>query len=171
MLAAVDTGWALSNGHPHGGLPTSVLARAQPFAPGLLASKVLVQAAALGFVSVNAQLDRLVADRKEPGNLLRAPVVADIRFNALPQARGDLFCIAAVTRSLRRFAAGLFGSVSLETTSTFDLTPNDAGVSPQQTGNLGGGVLGPHKALDLVSFFSAEVFVHWATLTWRLKRP
>jgi hypothetical protein len=32
-------------------------------------------------------------------------------------------------------------------------------------------VLGSHKALDLVSFFSAEVFVHWATSTWRLKRP
>ena len=73
--------------------------------------------------------------------------------------------------SLRRFAAGLFGSVSLEATATFDLTANGAGVSPQQGSNLGGGVLGSHKALDLVSFFSAEVFVHWATSTWRLKRP
>jgi hypothetical protein len=32
-------------------------------------------------------------------------------------------------------------------------------------------VLSSQKALDLVSFFSAEVFVHWATSTWRLKRP
>lgn len=83
VLAAVDTGWALSNGHPHGDLPTSVLARAQPFAPGLLASKVHVQAAALGFVSVYAQVNRLVADGKVPGNLLRAPVAADIGLNAL----------------------------------------------------------------------------------------
>lgn len=171
MLAAVDTGWALSNRHPHGDLPTPVLARAQPFAPGLLAPEVLVQAAALGFVSIDAQVNRLVADRKEPGNLLRAPVAADIGFNALPKGCGDLFGIAAVTRSLRRFAASLFGSVSLKPTATFDLTANGAGVSPKQAGNLGGGVLGSHKALDLVSFFSAEVFVHWATSTWRLKRP
>jgi hypothetical protein len=171
VLAAVDTRWALSNGHPHGDLPTSVLSSTQPFAPGLLAPKVLVQAAALGFVSVDAQVHRLVADRKEPSNLLRAPVVADIGLNALPQGCGNLFGIAAMTRSLSRFASSLFGSVSLEPTATFDLTANGAGVSPQQAGNLGGGVLGSHKALDLVSFFSAEVFVHWATSTWRLKGP
>ena len=58
------------------------------------------------------------------------------------------------------------GSVTLEATATFDLTANGAGVSPQHAGNLGGGELGSHKALDLVSFFSAEVFVHWATSTW-----
>ena len=74
-------------------------------------------------------------------------------------------------RSLSRFAASLFGSVSLETTATFDLTTNGAGVSPKQAGNLRGGVLGSHDALDLVSFFSAEVFEYWATSTWRLKRP
>ena len=76
VLAAVDTRWAQSKGHPHGDLSTSVLASTQPFAPRLLAPKVLVQAAALGFVRVDAQVNRLVADRKESGNLFRAPVVS-----------------------------------------------------------------------------------------------
>jgi hypothetical protein len=62
------------------------LTSAQPFASGLLAPKVLVQAAALGFVSIDAQMHRFVADRKESGNLLRAPVAADIGLNALLQA-------------------------------------------------------------------------------------
>jgi len=171
VLAAVDTRWALSNGHSHGDLPTSVLSSTQPFTPRLLASEVLVQAAALGFVGVDTQVNRLMADRKESSNLLRAPVAADIGLNALPQACWNFFGIAAMTRSLSRFTASLFGSAPLEPTATFDLTPNGVGVSPKQAGNLGGGVLSSHKALDLVSFFSAEVFVHWATSTWRLKRP
>lgn len=171
VLAAVDTGRALINGHPHGDLPTSVLTHTQPFAPRLLAPKVLVQAVALGFVRVDAKVNRIAADRKVPSNLLRAQVAADIGLNALPKGCGDLFGIAAVTRSLSRFAASLFCSVSLESTATFDLTSSGTGVSTKQSGYLGGGVLGSHKALDLVSFFSAEVFVRWATSTWRLKRP
>lgn len=146
VLAAVDTRWVLSKGHPHGDLPTSVLARAQAFASRLLASEVLMQAAALGFFSVDAQVNRLVADGKVPSNLLRAPVAANIGFNALPQGCGDLFGIAAVTRSLRRVTTGLFGSVTLESTATLDLTSNGAGVSPKQAGYLGGGVLGSNKA-------------------------
>jgi hypothetical protein len=98
VLAAVDTGWTLSNGHPHGDLPTSVFASAQAFAPGLLAPKVLVQAAALGFVSIDAQLNRLVADGKVPGNLFRALVASDMGLNALPQGCGDLFGITAMAR-------------------------------------------------------------------------
>jgi len=70
-----------------------------------------------------------------------------------------------------RFAASLFGTVALGTAATLDLAANGAGVAPHNAGYLGVGVLSSHKALDLVSFFSAEVFVHWATSTWRLKRP
>jgi hypothetical protein len=97
-----------------------------------------VQVPALGFVGVDAQVDRLMADRKMPSNLLRAPVAADVGLNATPKTGCNGFGIAAMAGALGRFAAGLFGS---------------------------------HKALDLVSFFSSEVFVHWATSTWRLKRP
>jgi hypothetical protein len=155
VLVAVDVRWALSNGHPHEDLPTSVLGDAQPFAPRLLASEVVVQAAALGFVRVNAWVNRLMADRKDSCNLFRAPLAADMGLNALLQGFGDLFGIAAVTRSFRRFTASLFGFVSFEAKATFDVTPDGAGVSPEKAGNLGVGVLGYHKTLDLVSFFSA----------------
>jgi hypothetical protein len=136
-----------------------------------LASEVFVQAPALGFVGVDAQIDRLMADGKVPSNLLGAPVAADIGLNATPKTGCNGFGIAAMADSLGRFAAGLFGSVTLGATATPDLTPNGAGVSPKQAGYVGGGVLSSHKTLDLVSFISAEVFVHWATSTWRLKRP
>ena len=79
-----------------------------------------MNAVALDFVSINAQIHRLVADHNEAGNLLRAPVEADIGFNALPQGCGNLFGIAAVTRSLRRFAASLFDWVYLEATARID---------------------------------------------------
>jgi hypothetical protein len=171
VLAAVDAGRALRNGHPHGDLSTPVLASPKSFTPGLLASEVFVQAAALGFVGVDAQVDRLMADGKVPSNLLGTPVTADIGLNALPKTGRNGFGIAAQAGALDRFAAGLFSSVTLGAAATLDLAANGAGVSPHNAGNLGGGVLGSHKALDLVSFFSAAVFVHWATSTWRLKRP
>jgi hypothetical protein len=121
---------------------------------------VFVQAPTLGFVGVDAQIDRLMTDGKVPSNLLGAPVAADIGLNALPKTGCNGFGIAAVAGALDRFAAGLFGSVTLGASATLDLTPNSAGVPPHNAGNLDGGVLSSHKALDLVSFFSAEVFVH-----------
>jgi hypothetical protein len=84
VLGAVNAGQLLSNGHPHGDLSTPVLSSPQPFKLGLLASEVFVQAPALGSVGVDAQVDRLMADGKVPGNLLRAPVTADVVLNALP---------------------------------------------------------------------------------------
>ena len=171
VLSAADAGRAQGNGHPHGDLATPVLSSPQPFTPGLLASEVFVQAPALGFVGVDAQVDRLMADGKVPSDLLGAPVTADKGINALTKTGRNGFGIAAVTGSLSRFAAGLISPATLKSTATPHPTPDSAGVSPHNAGNLGGGVLSSHKALDLVSFFSAEVFVHWATSTWRLKRP
>ncbi len=84
---------------------------------------------------------------------------------------GNGFGIAAVAGALGRIAAGLFSSVTLGATATLVFMANGAGASPHNVGNLCGGVLSSHKAFDLVSFFSSEVFVHWATSTWRLKRP
>jgi len=141
VFAAVDAGRTLSNGHPHGNLSTPVFASPKSFTPGLLASKVFVQAPALGFVGVDAQVDRLMTDGKVPGNLLGAPVAADIGLNALPKSGGNGFGIAALAGSLSRFAAGLFGPVTLGATATLDLAANGAGVSPKEAGNIGGGVL------------------------------
>jgi hypothetical protein len=44
-------------------------------------------------------------------------------------------------------------------------------VSAKQSGDLAVGLFGFKEAVNFVSFFSAEVHVHWATSTWRLKKP
>ena len=122
VLTAVDTRRALINKYPHGDLKTPVLAGTQPFAPRFLFSEVRVQTAALGFVSGNAQVDRQLADNKESGNLPTARATANKELNALPQNRGDLFGIEAITHSLSRFTASLFGSIPHnEAKSTLDL--------------------------------------------------
>lgn len=107
----------------------------------------------LGFVGVDAQIDRLVADGKVPSNLLGSPVTADIGLNALPKTGGNGFGIATVTGSLGHLAAGLLCTATLGDTATLDFAANGAGVSPHNAGNLGGAMLGSHKALYLVSFF------------------
>lgn len=160
VLAAVDAGRALRKRQPHGDLSTPVMSSPQPFTPGLLASEVFVQAPALGFVGVDAQVERLMADGKVLINLLWAPVAADIRLNAMPKTGRNGFGITAVAGVLGRFAAGLFDLVTLGTTATPDITPNSVGLPPKKAADyLGGGLLGSDKALDLISFFSAEVFV------------
>jgi len=111
-----------------------------------------------------------MADGNAPGNLPGAPVTTYVGLNALPKTGRNGFGIASVTGTLGRFTVGLFGTVSLGASARLDLAANGAGVPPHNAGNLGGGVLSSHKALDLVSFFSAEVLLHWATSTWRLKR-
>jgi hypothetical protein len=65
------------------------------------------------------------------------------------------FGIAAVVG----FAAGLFDPVTFGASATLDLAANCAGVSPHNAGNLGGAMLGSHKALDLVAIFSAAASV------------
>ncbi len=46
-----------------------------------------------------------------------------------------------------------------------------AAVPAQHSGNLADGLLGLQDAVNLVSFFSIEVFVYLATWTWRFKWP
>lgn len=48
---------------------------------------------------------------------------------------------------------------------------NGASVSAQQPSNLADNLFGFQEAVNLVSFFTAEVFVHLATWTWRFKWP
>lgn len=93
-----------------------------------------MQAPTLGFVGVDAQVDRLMANGKVPGNLLGAPVAADVGLNATPKTGRNGFGIAAMAGALGRFAAGLFRTKALESTATPDFTPNGAGVPPKQAG-------------------------------------
>ena len=56
-------------------------------------------------------------------------------------------------------------------TATSELVADLAGVSANQSGNLADGLFGFQEAVNLVSFFSAEVLVHLATWTWRFEWP
>ena len=97
--------------------------------------------------------------------MLRTPLTANEVLSTARQALGYLFGITAMPAALGRFVAGLFSSEAFAASATLDLTPNGAGVSYPKTDLLGGGVLCSQNALDLVSYFSVEAFVHWATST------
>ena len=57
-------------------------------------------------------------------------------------------------------------------TCTIGLTALGVKSQAPKTGNVDGGVLVSHKALDLLSFYSAAVFfVYQTTAALRLKRP
>jgi hypothetical protein len=65
----------------------------------------------------------------------------------------------------------LGSAVPALTTTAAQFAADGASASAQQAGNLADGVIGSQEAVDLVSFFSAEVLVHRATWTWRFERP
>jgi hypothetical protein len=48
----------------------------------------------------------------------------------------------------------------------FDFAADRAAAPAQDLGNLCERLIRFHEAVDLLSFFSAEVLVHWATSTW-----
>jgi hypothetical protein len=73
--------------------------------------------------------------------------------------------------ALKRLGAGLLGAIPPLATTTAEFAADGAAVSAQQSGDLTDGLFGFQEAVNLVSFFSAEVLVHLATWTWRLKRP
>ena len=54
---------------------------------------------------------------------------------------------------------------------TIEFAADGAAVSAQQSGDLADGLVGFQEAVNLVSFFSAEVLVHLATWTGRFKWP
>ena len=68
-----------------------------------------------------------------------------------------------------RLGAGLFGAIAMLTTPEF--ATDGATASAQQSSKLGDDLFGFQEALNLVSFFSAEVLVHLATWTWRFEWP
>jgi hypothetical protein len=65
----------------------------------------------------------------------------------------------------------LLGTIATLTSATAEFAADGAAAPAQQSGDLADGLFGFQEAVNLVSFFSAEVLVHWATSTWRLKRP
>jgi hypothetical protein len=60
---------------------------------------------------------------------------------------------------------GLLGAIATRATPAFKFAANGAAVSAQQSDDLADGLFGFQEAVNLVSFLSAEVLVHWATST------
>lgn len=112
-----------------------------------------------------------MADGQFARNLFRAPFNAQVERHLGPHPLRHTLCITAIFGALLSLGAGLLGAVATLPTATLDLAAYGAAVSAKQPGNLRERVTGFHEAVNLVSFFWAEVLVHQATSTWRLKRP
>jgi len=171
LLALLNMSRALADRTAIGDLSTPVTATQVAFAPGLLAAQVFVQLTASGLVGINMQVHAFVADLELAGNLLGAPLHAQVKVHLGPYLGVHTSGVAAVLGTLRCFAASLLGAVATPATATLKFAADGAAVAAQQAGNLGERVLGFQEAVNLVSFFSAEVLVHRATWTWRFKRP
>jgi hypothetical protein len=57
----------------------------------------------------------------------------------------------------------LFGSIATLASATSEFAADGAAAPAQQSGNLADGLFSFQEAVNLVSFFSAEVLVHLAT--------
>ena len=123
----------------------------------LLAARVLPQGTAMRLVCVNMQVQGFMTYWQLAGDLLRAPLQ--------PQER------TGVAAQLRAFAGkfkGLFGSVASTPSIAAQLATDRGLAASKQSGNLRDVVLGFLRAVNLISFNLAEVFViHRATSTCR----
>ena len=116
-------------------------------------------------------VNALVADSQLVGNLPGAPLKPQVESHIGPDLGIHTAGIAAALGSLRRLATGLFSAIATQPSATAQFAADGAAVSAQQAGDLADGLFGFQEAVNLVSFFLAEVLVHWVTSTWRLKRP
>jgi hypothetical protein len=117
------------------------------------------------------QIDALMADRYLACNLLGSPLKPKEERHNGPDRWVKPAGITAASGSHRRLGAGLFSGIATTPTPTIEFAADGAAVSAQQSGNLADGLFGFQKAVNLVSFFSAEVLVHLATWTWRFEWP
>ena len=134
----------------------------------LLAAQVLPQGAAMRLVCINMQVQRFMAHWQLAGDLLWAPLE--------PQQRTGLLFHpwrkrAGVTARFGAFAGkftSLFGFIASTPGIATQLATDRGLVSSKKLRNLRDVVLGFHKAVNLISFNLAEVFViHRATSTCR----
>ncbi len=115
------------------------------------------------------QVNALVADRHLACNLLRAPLNAKLEVHIGPDLGIYKAGIPAALGTLRRLRASLLGTIATLATTTTEFAADGAAAPAQQSGDLADGLFGFQEAVNLVSFFSAEVLVHWATSTWRFE--
>ena len=171
LFAQLNVGWAMADGAAIGNLAAPVTSTQVAFASGLMAAQVLVQGTASGLIRIDMQVNALVADLKLACDLLGTPLHTKVESNICPYLGIDTSGVAAALSALSRFAAGLLGTIASLAPATAQFAADGAAVPAQQTGNLADGLIGFQEAVNLVSFFSAEVLVHLATWTWRFKRP
>lgn len=73
--------------------------------------------------------------------------------------------------SLSSLGASLLGTIPASPSTTTQFEADGTAMSAQQSDNLANGLLDFQEAVNLISFFSADVLLHLATWTWRFKRP
>ena len=117
------------------------------------------------------QIDALMADRHLGCNLLGAPLKRKEERHIGPDLWAHSVGISAALSSLRRLRASLLGAIATLATPPIEFAADGAAVSAQQSGDLADGLVGFQEAVNLVSFYSAEVLLHLATWTWRFQWP
>jgi hypothetical protein len=114
------------------------------------------------------QVKRFMANWQLAGDLLWAPLQPQQRTGLLFHPGRKRAGVAAQVRAFAGKFTGLFGSVASTPGIAAQLATDRGLVSPKQLRNLRDVVLGFHKAVNLISFNLAEVFViHRATSTCR----
>ena len=119
-------------------------------------------------VCINMQVQRFMADWQFAGDLLWAPLQPQQRTGLLFHPGRKRAGVAARFRAFAGKFTGLFGSIASTPGIAAQLATDRGLVSPKQLRNLRDVVLGFHKAVNLISFNLADVFViHRATSTCR----
>lgn len=164
LLAALNVRRAFAQRPAVGDLPPAVTTTGVAFSLLLLATQVLPQVAAMSLVGIHVQVKRLMAHGQLAGNLLRTPLQLEKYIGLLFHSRRKRAGVAARFRALSSQFTGLLGSISPTASVTMQLATDRGLVASKQYSNLRDVVLGFHKAVNLISFNLAEVFViHRAT--------
>ena len=168
LQAFVNVRWALAQRSAVGDLPPAVSTTGVALSLLLLAAQVLPQGAAMRLVCINMQVQRFMAHWQLAGDLLGAPLKPQQRTGLLFHPWRKRAGVAARLRAFTGKFTGLFSSVASTPGITSQLATDRGLVSSKQLRNLRDVVLGFHKAVNLISFNLAEVFViHRATSTCR----
>jgi hypothetical protein len=168
LLTTFNVRRALAQRSTVGDLPPAVSTTGVALSLLLLATQVLPQGAAMHLVFVNMHVQRFMAHWQLARDLLWAPLQPQQRTGLLfhPGRKG-----AGVAARFRAFAGkftSMFGFIASTPGIAAQLATDRGLVASKQLGNLRDVVLGFHKAVNLISFNLAEVFViHRATSTCR----
>lgn len=115
------------------------------------------------------QIDALMADRHRACNLLGAPLNPKEERHIGPDlgsTRRALRLRWARSEALAQACSARYPRWPRLRLSSRLMVP---AAPAQQSGNLADGLFGFQEAVNLASFFSAEVLVHLATWTWRFE--